>query len=200
MKKFDLFNKFNNAVIVINKKNEVIFCNHIFNRIFGELTSLKKFSHKLNFDACNLNTENLEMYSHIYQAIDSPQNFFTTVSYQENKKEILYFNVTAINKSNYLIVMFDDITSEKRLENLQEDYTKISKELDKQIKENNNFIKIRQQAQTQAIKMALINKVSNSIRKSIDLHKIISSALKELREMLGAFKVYYASCYNHAFK
>jgi signal transduction histidine kinase len=52
--------------------------------------------------------------------------------------------------------------------------------------------KIKQKAQSQAIRIALINKVSNNIRESIDISQIIQSALKELSTMFGAYKAYYA--------
>ena len=48
MGKFDLFNKFNNAVIIVNDKKDVVFKNNLFNRVFPDFENLKKFSHKLN--------------------------------------------------------------------------------------------------------------------------------------------------------
>ena len=41
--------------------------------------------------------------------------------------------------------------------------------------------------------MALLNRFNNQIRESVDLDKIIISALKELSTLLGGFKAYYAS-------
>ena len=40
--------------------------------------------------------------------------------------------------------------------------------------------------------MILINKISNLIRESIDISKILTSALGELSSMFNAFKAYYA--------
>ena len=47
--------------------------------------------------------------------------------------------------------------------------------------------------------MALINKISNIIRESIDLPSIINPTLKELAFMCGAFKAYYAEFNNKKF-
>ena len=60
-------------------------------------------------------------------------------------------------------------------------------------------MKIKQKAQSQAIRIALINKVSNIIRGSMDLSVILTSALKELSIMFGTFKAYYASYENGKF-
>ena len=46
MGKFELFNKFNSAVIVVNDKKEVVFKNNLFKRVFSDFDNLKKFSHK----------------------------------------------------------------------------------------------------------------------------------------------------------
>ena len=59
-------------------------------------------------------------------------------------------------------------------------------------KKNDELQKIRQQAQSQAFRIALINKVSNIIRESMDISMILNSALKELAMMFGCFKAYYA--------
>ena len=50
MGKFDLFNKFYSAVIVIDEKNEVVFRNNVFKRVFSDFETLEKFSHKLNYN------------------------------------------------------------------------------------------------------------------------------------------------------
>ena len=47
--------------------------------------------------------------------------------------------------------------------------------------------------------MALINKISNIIRESIDLQSILNPTLKELSFMFGAFNAYYAEFDNKKF-
>ena len=71
--------------------------------------------------------------------------------------------------------------------------------LSKLEEENDELQKIRQQAQSQAFRIALINKVSNIIRESMDISMILNSALKELAMMFGCFKAYYASYNNNNF-
>ena len=200
MDKYEFFSKFNDAVIIINDKKEVLYKNHAFKRTFTDFINLHKFSHQLNFDICTLDGDNVEMYSPIYQAITSPQNFFAYTTYQNLQKETFYFNITAIKRNRYVVIIFSDVSAKKRLEILEKEQNMLLDKHKKLQAENKNFIKIKQKAQAQAIKMVLINKMSNIIRESIDISKITNSALKELSTMFGAFKAYYASIVNKSFK
>lgn len=200
MDKYEFFSKFNDAVIIINDKKEVLYKNNAFKRKFKDFTNLQKFSHQLNFDICTVDGDNIEIYSPIYQAITSPQNFFAYVNYQNQQKEIYYYNVTAIKRSKYVVIIFNDVSAINKLDKLEKEHNILSEKYKKLQSENKNFIKIKQKAQAQAIKMVLINKISNIIRESIDISRITNSALKELSNMLGAFKIYYAATKDKSFK
>ena len=191
MKKFEIFNQLNNPVLIISSDKKTLFKNRIFDKIFSKYTSFDLFSHQVNFNICNLNSENIEMYSPLYQALYSPQNFFATVTYQDAKT--FYYNLTAIKKQRYTILIFEDITFEYEFNNLKKDFDKLKGEHENFIKDKDSISKIRKLAQDQAVKMALLNKISNSIRKSMNLSDIINSSFSEFSELFGAFKVYFAS-------
>lgn len=200
MNKYEFFSKFNDAVIIINTNKEVLYTNSAFKRTFADFSDLKKFSHRLNFEICTLDGDSMEVYSPFYQAITSPQNFFACVTYQNAQKQIMHFNITSIKRNRYVVIIFNDVTAKYELSELCDKNKKISEKYEKLYNENQNFVKIRQKAQSQAIKMVLINKMTNIIRESIDISKIANSAIKELSVMLGAFKSYYASENNGSFK
>lgn len=200
MDKYEFFSKFNDAVIIINEKNEVLYKNSTFKRTFKDFVNLQKFSHQLNFDVCTLDGDNVEVYSPIYQAVHSPQNFFACVTYQNLQKENFHFEITAINRNRYVVIIFNDVSAKNKIEGLEKEFNIISEKYKKLQIENKNFVKIKQKAQAQAIKMVLINKMSNIIRESIDISKITASAIKELSGMFGAFKIYYASTQDKSFK
>lgn len=200
MDKYEFFSKFNDAVLIINDKKEVLYTNNAFKRSFKDFSSLQKFSHQLNFEICTLDGENMDLFSPIHQAAVSPQNFFAHVTYMVSSKEILHFNITAIKRSRYVVIIFSDVSAQNKLQSLDMQYQKLLDEHKTLQQENKNFVKIKQKAQAQAIKMVIINKISNIIRESIDSSKIITSALKELSTMFGAFKIYYASNQDKFFK
>ena len=199
MKKFDIFNQFRDAVIIVNNKREVIYQNYTFKRWFADFSNLNKFSHNYNFDICPLTSENLENYSPIYHALNCEENFFASVSYQHNREKISYYDMSVIKKGKYSIFFFSDVSAQTELVKTQKQLEKLQKNYDNLEEENEDLQKIKQKAQSQAIRIALINKVSNIVRESIDISKILNSALTELALMFGAFKAYYAEAKNKNF-
>ena len=192
MKKFDFFRQFRDAVIILNKKNDIVYRNHTFKRWFQNLENLKKFSHNTNFDICPLDSENIEIYSPIYHALISEQNFFARISYQSELNRVFYYDMQAIKKGNYTIIFFTDVSAQNSLDDINELNKKLAKQLEILKSENEDLQKIKQKAQNQAVRIAMINKVSNNIRESIDISQILHSALKELTIMIGGYKAFYA--------
>lgn len=192
MKKFDFFRQFRDAVLIINKKNDVVYRNHTFKRWFKNFSNLKKFSHNSNFDICPLNSENLEIYSPIYHAVISKEDFFARISYQSELNRIYYYDLQAVKKGNYTIIFFTDVSAQNKLSDANKQNEKLQEKYNKLLEENQDLQSIKQKAQSQAVRIALINKVSNNIRESLELSKIIQSALKELAIMFSAYKAYYA--------
>ena len=201
MKKFEFFNQFNNPVLVINNsQRDVKYRNNAFKRAFPDFTTLKKFSHKLNSEIYLLNSDDWELHLPLIQAIRSKEDFVTHVSYQNKSNEYSFYDINALKRKGYTIVFFTDVTTNEKYEKL-----KIEKEfvdqkcqlLDEDIK---SLESIKQQAQSQALKMALINKISNIMRESIDLESIILPTLKELSVIFNAFRAYYAEFSHNTFK
>ena len=200
MKKFDFFRQFRDAVLVLNKKHEVVYKNHTFKRWFKDFTNIKKLSHHSSFDICPLNSENIEIYSPIYHAVVSNEDFFARISYQSELNRIYYYDLQAIKKGGYTIIFFTDVSAQNRLSDVYDENEKLKAKINELLEENDDLQKIKQKAQSQAIRIALINKVSNNIRESIDISQILQSALKELAIMFGAYKAYYAKAIGRQFE
>lgn len=200
MKKFDFFRQFRDAVLVLNKKHEVVYKNHTFKRWFKDFTNIKKLSHHSSFDICPLNSENIEIYSPIYHAVVSKEDFFARISYQSELNRIYYYDLQAIKKGGYTIIFFTDVSAQNRLSDVYDENEKLKAKINELLEENEDLQKIKQKAQSQAIRIALINKVSNNIRESIDISQILQSALKELAIMFGAYKSYYAKAIGRQFE
>ena len=199
MKKFDFLNQFRDAVFVVNNHFDIIYRNNTFCNIFKSFESIKKLSHSINFNICPLNSENIETYSPIYQAITSPENFFASVSFNFGNGQTNYYELTAVKKSRYTIIFLTDVTATIERQNFQKDNDKLKKEFKTLTEINEDLLKIKQKAQSQAIRIALINKVSNTIRESIDISTILQSTLKELSIMFGAYRSYYAAFKGNKF-
>ena len=193
MGKFDLFNKFNSAVIVLNENRETVFRNNVFKRVFPDFKSLEKFSHKLNYNVCALVSNDVTVHSPILQAINSPEDFSAHVLYQTANNDYFYYDMNATKKGRFNIIFFTDVTAKVNLENLIQRNQNFQKKIDILEEDNKNLSKIKLQAQSQAMKLLLLNNISNIIRESIDTSIILKSALDELAQMFGAFRAYYAS-------
>ncbi len=192
MKKFEIFNSFNDPILVIDNNKNVIYKNKAFEQVFSDFNTLQKFSHKINFyvDVCAISADDISTYSPISQALISKESYTAIVSYQS--LEMKYFRISSFKRSKYSILIFKDITSEIKLEKYKNENSKLTTKLKEINTEYNTLLKTNQDNQTQALKMILINKISNIIRESIDISKILNSTLGELSSMLNAFKAYYA--------
>ena len=200
MKKFDFFNQYRDPVIIIRDYENVVFKNNTFCRVFTQFGDIRKFAHKMNFDFCPMDSENVDLYSPIFQAIVSKENFFARVSYfSTTLSKTIFYDLTAVKRGAYTIIFLVDVSADVLLKDNQKTQEIYKDKLLKLEEENDELQKIRQKAQTQAFKIALINKVSNIIRESMDISIILNSALKELAIMFGCFRAYYATSVDGGF-
>ena len=186
MQKFGIFNQYRDAIIVLNDKYEILFTNNVFKRVFGKTIDIKRFAHKFNFDICLLDTENLEYTSPIFQAVCSKQNFTANATYKNENSDFLYYEISTIQKQKYTVLFLSDISAQIKLNFAQEKIMNLETACQNLQLKNESLNKIKTNAQSQAIKIALINKVSNIFSESIDLPKTLNSALKELLTIFGA--------------
>ena len=189
---FEFLNNFSDAAIAVDSTGRVLFKNYRFLKIFGNIKNLEKFSNYFNFDICLLDTDNIQNSNPISFALSANEDFFTLAVYQKAKEIFQYFEISSFFYKDDKIILFNDITAQKNCEELTNRYENLKNEYEKVIAENKNYVNFQQKAQNQAIKMALMHRVSNVIRESINISKIIGSALKELYNLFAAIKVYYA--------
>lgn len=192
MGKFDIFNKFNSAVAVINEKREVVFRNNVFKRVFPDFINLQKFSHKLNYNVCALVSNDVEVHSPILQAIKSSEDFSAHVLYQSAGNDFSYYDLNSTKKGKFTILVFTDVTAKISLEKSVTRNQALQKKITLMELDNKNLSKVKQHAQSQAMKLLLLNNISNIIRGSVDSSKILTSALDELSQLFAAFRAYYA--------
>ena len=199
MEKFVFFNRYTDSVIVLNSEFQSVFMNNAFKRKFKNFSDVKKFSHNINFEICPLDAGNVENFSPLYLAVTSKEDFSAFVSYQIESGKYLYFDLAAIKRGKYTIIFFIDTTDFQEFQNLKHENLKLKHEVQFLKSENSELANLKQKAQAQAIRIALINKISNIIRQSINISDILQSTLKELSSMFGAYKAYYAQYLNNAF-
>ena len=163
MGKFDLFNKFNSAVVILNDKKETIFRNNVFKRCFTDFENIKKFSHKLYYEVCALESNDVTVHSPILQAMKSGEDFCAHVIYQSTSNEYFYYDMNVTHKGKYSVIIFTDVTAKVNLENVSRKNQGYAKKLAALEEENRNLSKIKLQAQSHAMKLLLLNNISNIV-------------------------------------
>ena len=195
---FSLYNNFFTPVLVLDNTNRIVFKNIQFTKIFGSIKNLEKFSKYFSFDICVLDSDDILRSNPINYAIDSKENFCASTVYQKNETP-LYFQISAFFSGENKILTFKNVTTEILYEEVEKRYSFIRQQYLTLAEENKHFASLQQQAQAQTVKLGLLHRISSVVRESIDLNKIINSALKELFNLFGAIKVYYASTENNSF-
>ena len=149
MKKFDIFNRFRDAVIIVNNNKEVIYKNNKFKRCFADFVDLKKFSHNANFDICPLESENVENYSPIYNSLISKEDFSARISYQNSSGKLQYYDFYATKRLKYTLMFFSDISAEAELNSVEKQNEKLKEKIKYLELQNDDLLKIKQKAQSQ---------------------------------------------------
>lgn len=170
-----------------------IYFNNAFKNVFSDVFSnikedvldgikpLKKLNNKFYFEYYLFESENLKTNSPLKDAIELKGNFSLYGIYQKNEKKILYFLIQAFSLKKYRILYFYDLTKEVLAE--QNEKLRI---------QNREFLNTNSKVQNQAAKLALLNRISTSISKTINLDELINTVLRELAIIFGAKKAYFA--------
>ncbi len=200
MEKFEFFNRFNSAVMVVREDKTVAFKNNVFKRYFSDFTTLKSFSHKLNYEICAINSGDVQTHNPISQSLASNEDFSTHISYLTKNNDYMYFDMNTTKRNNYHIVVFTDVTDKVGSQNLNNENKNLKRKNKTLEEENKSLLKIKQLAQSQAMKLLILNNISNIIRLSISTQEILKSTLGELETMFNTFKSYYAEKTESGYK
>lgn len=188
---FSLYNNFCTAILILDSKQRILFKNAAFVKTFGNVKNLEKFANYFSFDVCVLDSDKLLSSNPVNFAVYSKESFTAISAYQKTKEQLVYFQITSFNDKDNKVLVFKNITNDILYEESEKKYAFIRQQYLNLVEENKQYANLQSQAQTQTIKLALMHRVSNVIRESIDINKIINSTLKELFNLLGAIKVYY---------
>lgn len=192
MENFSILNNIEDAVVIVNKKNELLFQNLASKKQFGNLANFSRIKKYFNFDICVLNPDDISKTTPIDILLDSAENFFAYSAYQKSKDEYIYFNISSLNMKNYKIIIFKDVTDNNNYQKLDSEYQKLYDNYNLLTKENKKYIQLKEKAQEQAVKMGLLNRISLVIRESTSLSSIINTAIKEINILFGSSKTYFA--------
>ncbi len=187
----NFYHNLEEPIIIYDKKQNILYHNLAFKKIFGDFNNsegydcLSKLSYKFSYQMCFLKSEDLKTYCPPISAIKKDVNFSTFATYQKDENKFYHFMIKAFSVKRYRIVYFYDITDELRTEKLKEENERLRIQ-------NVEFASTNSKAQNQAVKMALLNRISISIKNELDIKTLIEKSLRELSIVFGASKSYFA--------
>lgn len=192
MENFKILNNIEDSILVVDRKNQVLFQNIASTKQFGNFANINRFKKYFNIDICILNPEEIANITPLDLLLSSEENFYTYATYQKSKDDYLHLNIYALVRKNYKIIIFKDVTVNTKYQKTLDKYDILNTKYTALSKENKKFIQLKEKAQDQAVKMSLLNRVSSIIRESTDISAIRKSTLEEIHKLLGSYKTYYA--------
>lgn len=174
-------------VLVVDKSGQILYKNDLFAKKIGNISNLSQADHYFSFDICVIKEDEILSYSPLKAALSSRENFFTAVSFEEDRYAFrsAILKSFSLNRNKVFIISFDDVElKDAKLADLQKEVDEL-----KTLIEENKILK--QKAENQSVKTALINRVSSIIRDSFNLSEIINKTLSETLKTLGADGIAY---------
>ena len=188
----EIYNNFQDPVCVFAQDGKIIFRNKIFDNTFSNFNSFEKFKKRFNFNICLLSTDNIKDTTPLDILLSTKENFHTICSYQNSKEEYLYYYIYSFDYEGMKTVVFKDITSENSVDKINKNYNQLEMKYGQLKEASDKYSKLQEHAQTQVLKMGIINRISLIIRETNDIKTIITSALKEINNLLGSYKTYFS--------
>lgn len=191
MKNFDFFNNYADAVCVFSGENEPVFENNVFKTIFSDLKTIERFKKRFNFNWCILSSDDINQ-TPIDVLLNSKENFHTIASYDNSDGSTVYFYIYSFINDGLKFVFFKDVSSDHFLNTINKRYAELRTKYDEIKNVTDKFSKMQEHAQSQVLKMGIINRISLVIRETNDIETILSYSLKEIHSLLGSFKTYFS--------
>ena len=180
----DIIEQVNDSIIFTDSEGFILYSNKVATNLFTKnVTNIKDIGYKFNFDIAILKKNiNVIEFSPITILLESQINTRIESLYEESpgNEKLISLNSKYITDNCYMLRFTDSYPK-----SINKDYAKISEaniKLKEQITENDL---LRAQAQAQAIRESLINKISNAIRNSLEIDTILQTAVNELGKTLG---------------
>ena len=190
-------------ILVLDSQGNLVCSNYAFSALFGMSIlskNIQKFKNSFSIQSCMLYPENIVNYNPINLAIEANGNFKTIATYQKTADDFLNILITSTIEDGYFVITFEDCSSDFRNFELLKNLTETKTELETVKKENSKYLETKDKAQNQAIKMALLNRIFEALRQSINLDETLNLSFKELSDIFGFSKVGFVFNDNEKFE
>lgn len=189
MKNFSIYDYLTDSVFVLDDKNKICYTNLSYKTNFDNAPKdITKLATYFDFDICILDNSKIFEINPIFLGIKHNQNYSC---YAQNIKTGDYCEIhTKIIEKHKIFI----------IKNTKENTNELDEKIKKLETENKKFEELKIKAQSQAVKIGLLNRIYTIIQKENELDEIINLAFKELEQVFGAEKIFYAQKYNENYK
>ena len=188
----DFLQKLNIPCVVFDNNNNIVSTNSCFVQEFGNIDNINRFKNKFDFDFCVLDPEKNINLTPIDFCLISNENFFAVINYRSDSSNFKFYELNSYVKNKEKILTFKNLTYENKFQELNSNFIKLEKTKNNLELENKKLNELKDTAQLQVLKMNILNRINDKIRKSIDYNEIILSALKEICPLINAFTISFA--------
>lgn len=166
-----LFDDSDELLVIIDKDKNIVYLNRKASSLFQNSFQLSDVEHLFSFDVCILNSENIMVYNPLQEALLAQEVLKAEVLFQSGENEYRKYLLKSFKNSGNTIIILSETLSQA---------------------ENQTEKPVDDSARKLAVRTGLINRISTSIRQSLELNRIIEIALEEISTSLGIDKGYFA--------
>lgn len=192
---FKTFFDLQEGILAVDENREIIYINKFARDLFGNIKNIKEIEPLLSFDICILKEGDILKYNPITASFSNEECFKTQALFEISHNKYRYLNIKTINIRNYKIFFIFDNSSNIQNTDLTYQLNKYLDQIQTLTKHNKEFSSLKEQTEIHAIRVGLINKISASIRDTLDIEEIIQTSITEISLTLGTYRGIFAK-YN----
>ena len=189
----ELFRDSEEPLLIIDKDKNILHKNNKTISMFGNISSSTEIEHFFSFDICILDNRIIFDYTPFQEALWANEKTKSEVLFQTGDNTYKKFQLRSFKNNGNTVIILSNISSQSEItekENFIMEYKQKILELETA---NKGFSQLQEKAQNLAVRTGLINRISTSIRDSLDLGEIIQIALSEISTTLGLDKGYFST-------
>ncbi len=176
-----LFDELDLFIFIADKRGNISFANRYFFDKFGKVSNIGEIEHLFMFDIYILDDSNILNYNPLNAALNLSEKYVASADFEVSYKQFQKVLIKAVNIDGKKLFFIDE---EENVASLKNELTELQSQM-------NLYKKMKKDAENQSVKTALINRISSSIRDTVNENEIITKVISETLETLGAKKAVF---------
>lgn len=168
--------------LIINKDGQILYQNEYLKKKIKKIRNLKDLDAYFSFDICIIDEQKILSYTPLQAAFESTETFWASVLFEEKRYNFKNAILRSFNieENKIILISFDNNDAQsEQIEKLQNQVINLNNLI-----EENKILK--QKAENQSVKTALINRVYSISKEFTNVETIINRTLPETLKTIGA--------------